>query len=244
MTSSKIIVMPRALVSSRTILRKPTSPGRQPWLLHRLEQDGEQLLAVLGQQRPRALDIVVGRHDIFVGDVHRAAAAHEIEHAAVIAAVEHHDLAGLGAALALGIDARAGQRHDVALGARVGEAHQIDRGHAVGHQLGETGLVGVAATIVPAMVQRLVDGGPDHRVRVAVDAGGVFAQHVDVFVAVGVPQPAAFAAHDGEGKRRIVQRRAGVAARHRLARLVVAAEAFGIAVGVGLTRFDERGLQV
>ena len=212
--------------------------------LHRLEQDGEQFLAVLGQQRPRALDVVVGRHDVVVGDVHRAAAAHEIEHAAVVAAVEHHDLGGLGPALALGEDAGAGQRHHVALGAGVGEAHQVDRRHAVGDQLGELGLVGVAAAVVPAVVQRAVDGGADHRMRVAVDAGGVFAQHVDVFVAVGVPQAAALAAHDGERERRIVQRRAGVAARHRLARFLVAAEALGIAVGIGLARLDERGLQI
>jgi hypothetical protein len=212
--------------------------------LHGLEQDGEQLFAVPGQPRARAFDVVVGRHDVLVRNVHRAAAAHEIEHAAVIAAVEHHDLGGLGPPLALGIDARARERHHVALGAGVGEAHQVDRRHAVGDQLGELGLVGVAAAVVPAVVQRAIDGGADHRMGVAVDAGGVFAQHVDVLVAVGVPQPATLAAHHGERERRIVQGGAGVAAGHRLARFVVAREALGIAGGIGLARVVEGGLQI
>ena len=162
----------------------------------------------------------------------------------MIAAVEHHDLGGLDPALALGEDAGAGQRHDVALGAGVGEAHQVDRRHAVGDQLGELALVGVAAAIVPAVVQRAVDGGADHRMGVAVDAGGIFAQHVDIFVAVGIPQPAALAAHHGQRKRRVMQGRAGVAAGHRLAGFLVAGEALGVAVDIGLARLDESGLQV
>ena len=79
---------------------------------------------------------------------------------------------------------------------------------------------------------------------VAVDAGGVFAQHVDVLVAVGIPQPAALAAHDGERKRRVVQRGAGVAARHGLEGFLLAGEAFGIALDIGLAHLGEGGLQV
>jgi hypothetical protein len=212
--------------------------------LHGLEKHGKQLLAVLGEQRARALDIVVGRHDILIGHVHRAAAAHEIKHAAVVAAVEHHDLGGHRAALALGEDPGAGQRHDIALGAGVGETDQIDRRDALGDQPGEPGLVGVTAAVVPAVVQGAVDGGADHRVGVAVDAGGVLAQHVDVLMPVGIPQAAALAARHGERERRIVQRGARVAARHGLAGLLVAGIALGVALDIGLARLGERRLQV
>ena len=36
---------------------------------------------------------------------------------------------------------------------------------------------------------------------VTVNAGGVLTQHVDILVPIGVPQPAAFAAYDGEWER-------------------------------------------
>jgi len=88
------------------------------------------------------------------------------------------------------------------------------------------------------------DGGADHRMGMAVDAGRVFAQHVDVLVPVDVPQPAALAARDGEREWRIVQRRARVAARHRLAGLVMARQALLVARGIGLARLGERGVQV
>ena len=162
----------------------------------------------------------------------------------MIAAVKDHHLGGLGAALPLGEDLGAGQRHDVALGAGIGEAHQVDRGHAVGDQLGELTFVGVASTVVPAVIERAIDGSADHWMGVAVDAGSVLAQHVDIFVPVGVPQPAAFAAHDGERERRIVQGRPGIAARHRLAGFLVAREALGIAIDIGLLGFGEGGLQI
>jgi hypothetical protein len=102
----------------------------------------------------------------------------------------------------------------------------------------------VAAGVVPAVIERLVDRLADYRMRVAVDAGGVFTQHVDILVPVDVPQPAALALHDGERERRVVQRGAGVAARHRLRRLVLADEALGIALDIALTRLGERGLQI
>ena len=61
--------------------------------------------------------------------------------------------------------------------------------------------------------------GADHRMRMAVDPGGVFAEEVDVLGAVEIPQPAAGAARDAEREGREVQHRARVAAGHDGGRL-------------------------
>jgi hypothetical protein len=64
---------------------------------------------------------------------------------------------------------------------------------------------------VDAAVQRLGDGLTDHRVRVAIQAGGEFPQRIQVDMAVLVPQATAFAARHRQRKRRVEQHAAGVA---------------------------------
>ena len=102
----------------------------------------------------------------------------------------------------------------------------------------------VGAAEVDAGVQRSVHRGADHRMRVAVDAGGVFAQEVDVLGAVEVPQPAALAARDAERERRVVQHGARVAAGHHRGRLDEAGQALRVARDVGFLGLGQRRVDV
>ena len=108
-------------------------------------------------------------------------------------------------------------RQQVRLGAGVGEAHALQP-EALAHRAGEPRLDQVGAAEIDPGVQRAIHRGADHRMRVAIDAGGIFAEEVDVFGAVEVPQPAALAARDAERKRRVVQHGARVAAGHHRGR--------------------------
>ena len=91
-----------------------------------------------------------------------------------------------------------GDRQQVGLGAGVGEAHALQP-EAVAHGAGELRLQQVVRAEVDAGIQRAIHRGADHRMRVAIDAGGVFAEEVDVLGAVHVPQPAALAARNASG---------------------------------------------
>ena len=76
--------------------------------------------------------------------------------------------------------------------------------------------------------------------RVAVEAGRVFAEEVDVLVAVRVDEASALAAHDRQRERRHVDHRPRIAARHHLGPLLVPPARLGIAVDVpALRRSDE-----
>ncbi len=78
--------------------------------------------------------------------------------------------------------------------------------------------------------------------RVAVEAGGVLAEEVGVFVSIRIDQPRAFAAHDRERERRHMDDRARIAAGHYLRALLVQPARLGVAVGVpALRRGDEAG---
>ena len=132
-------------------------------------------------QRAGAGNVVVLAHEEVVRRVDDAALAAEIEDAAVIAAGEHQDF------LAAGDRARRADRHQIGLGAAVGEAHQVDRRKTVADRPGEPRFGGAVRAHVAAAVERRVERAADRRVRVAENAGGEFAEEIDVFVAVEVP---------------------------------------------------------
>ena len=82
----------------------------------------------------------------------------------------------------------------------------------------------------------------------AVDAGGVFAEEIDVLGAVEVPQPATFATRDADREWRIVQHGARIAAGHDRGRLDEAGKALRITgyigfLGLGQHRNDVRVVQ-
>ena len=96
------------------------------------------------------------------------------------------------------------------------------------------GLEAVVPREVHAFVQRGDDRGADRRLGMAVDTGGELAQEIEVFVAVGIPQPASLAADDAERKRIVEKRRPGVAARKERRGGVEALDALRIPRRVGL----------
>ena len=78
------------------------------------------------------------------------------------------------------------EREQVRLGPRVAETHELDRREARAHRLRERGLVAVRRAEHDAVGERLPDRLDDHRMRMAVQPGGVLAEKVDVLVPVGV----------------------------------------------------------
>ncbi len=78
---------------------------------------------------------------------------------------------------------------------------------------GEVGFVLVGSAEHDAALERAADRVHDHRIGVAVEAGRIFAEEVGVAVPVEVGQVRAFALGPGEREGRVVQDRAGVAAR-------------------------------
>ena len=133
----------------------------------------------------------------------------EIERAAMIAAVHRHDLLPAGEA------ARRGQRHHVGFRAGIGEAHEVHV-EALRNHLGKLHLALVMRAIVQAIVERSLGGRDDARVRVAVDACRVFAQQVEIAVAVDVGDGGAFGLLHAQGERCGKQHRAGVATGHHV----------------------------
>ena len=173
---------------------------------HGLDQDGGQLAPVRRHALEHVGQVVVARHDPLVWHVDRRAAAGKGQHAAVVAALEHQHLAPPG------VCAGRGQRHQVGLGARVGEAQQLHGRKAPLHLARQRTFARGVRRQAEAVFQRLGDGGADGGLGMAVQPRGELAQRVEVAVAVGVPQPAAFAAHHGGRKRREEQHAARVAA--------------------------------
>ena len=179
-TSSKISTMPRACVSSRSMARKSGLAGMPPpppSIGSRITAARSAAFSAISCRV--AVDVVVLAHHAVEGRIHRRGAMAEIERAAVIAALHRHDL------LAAGEAARRGQRHHVGLGAGVGEAHQVHV-EALRHHLGELHLALVVGAEVQAVVERRLRRLDDARMRVAIDAGRIFAQQVEVAVAVDV----------------------------------------------------------
>ena len=106
----------------------------------------------------------------------------ERQHAAVIGAVEDKDMR------AARERARGGQSVQVALGAGVAEADHVARREPRADQLGKLGLIGVRRAERGAALQRALDRSLDHRMRMPVEPGRVFAEEVQIGVAVEVEQ--------------------------------------------------------
>jgi hypothetical protein len=206
--------------------------------LHRFDQDRRELGPVRPDQLLDRGEIVVAAEQKLERRIERATVAAEIKDAAVIAAGEHQNL---GAA---GDRARGADRHQIGLGAGVGEAHQLDRWKAGAHRCGKARLgLAMRAEIEPAG-ERVFDRAADKRVRMAVDAGGELAQEIGVFVAVEVPQTRPLAARHRQRERVDMDRGAGVAARHGLARGAVLGEALRVIRAVTLLGLGERRREV
>ena len=172
------------------------------------------------------------------GHVDRRALAAEINRAAVISALEHHDqvLAGDGA----GGD----QGHRVGLGARVGEAHLLDGGEAGADERRQPLLVGAGRAVGHAVVEGRSQGLADHRMRVAVESGGEIADEVGVGVAVDIGERCAGRLLDREREGRVEHARAGIAAGHALLRPLVLRPAGGIGAHIARLHLVDRAVQV
>ena len=177
---------------------------------HGLDQNGGQRRAFALHESTHRGDVVVGRDDKFVRHVDRRAAVAEVQHATVVAAVEHHHLAPPG------VHGGHRNREQVGFGARVGEAQALHRFKARADLGRQHGLAGGMRCQAQALRQRRLDRLPYHRIGVAVQAGGEFPQGVEVTVAIGVPQPASLAARHGQREGLVEQHGAGVSARHHL----------------------------
>jgi hypothetical protein len=136
-----------------------------------------------------------------------------------------------------------GQRQQVGLGAAVGESQQR-HGRKALHDLARQFYFAqrVRRQAQPA-VQRRHDGLANGRRRMPVQAGGELAQAVEQAVAVGVPQPAALAAHHRQRERRLEQHAARVAAGHDFGSFVELAGAGGVAGAVAFDGSGEGGVQ-
>ena len=132
----------------------------------------------------------------------------EVEDAAVIAAVEHHDVT------ALREHARGHHCEQVGLGAGIAKAHEINRGEAIAHQTSELSLIDVRPAQRHAAVDHLLERGHDLCVRVAVEASRIFTEEVHVGVSVDVRHAATLATVERQRERRIVQHRACISTRH------------------------------
>ena len=188
-------------------------------------------------QPERRLQVVVGADHPGERQVHRRAAVREGERAAVIGAIEHQDVA------APGDRARGAQRVDVGLGARVakrtrsqdGKRAQIRRASSASYGFGPP------STMPPS--ERRAHRRLDHRVGMAVQAGGVFAEEVGIGMAVEIPQARALAADDGQRERRVEQDAPGVAAGQRIAGLGMAGAALGVGLDVARLGVAQRILE-
>ncbi len=179
---------------------------------HGLHQNGCQIGAMPAHQRRGVLQVVVRRHQPVVGHIDRRASARKAQHPTVVGAVEHHHLAPAG------VHGGSGKGHQIGFGAGVGEAHQCHGGKAALDLLPQPRLpCRVGGQVEPAH-QRFLHGSAHGLVGVTKEACGEFAQGVDVDMAIRIPEPAAFTAHHGQGERRVVEHRAGVAAGQHMGR--------------------------
>ena len=195
---------------------------------HRLDQNGGQSVAVTLDQGARGLGIVVASKHHGKGRVDRAGAVREVEHAAVVGAVEHHDQLAAG-----GGPGRA-EGHQIGFGSGVAEADQLARRKATGDERCQLRLIAARRAENDAAVERLTDRPLDHRVGMTVETGAVLAQEVPITVAIEVPQEAILAPDNGQREGRIEDHRAGVAAGQRMTRGLVLGRAFGVGVAVAL----------
>ncbi len=186
---------------------------------------------MLPDQRPGAVDVIVGAEDKVERGVDRDAAAAKIEQPAVIAAGEHHDLVTPR-------DMACGRhRHEVCLGARIGEAHPFKRGKALRDQFGQARLGLIVRTEIESGRDRLVQCVDNDRVAVTEDPGGVFTEQIEIAMAVGVDQAGAFAAFGAKRERSVVEDRAGIAAGQVTAGRFVHRARFRAAIGIDAAGF-------
>ena len=171
---------------------------------HRLDEHARDVVAVgreggLGRRR-----IVVRQDDVVERDAQRRPDVAEVQRPAVVAVVEHDDLAA-----ARDVAGRH-QGHHVGLGARVREADLLDRRVAGDDSLGEDRLRLAHRAVGPAPVEHVPDRVGDD-VAPPEQPGRVVAEQVDVVEPVGVVQHGAVGPDDAEGERVDVQHGAGVA---------------------------------
>jgi len=123
---------------------------------------------MLSNKRLRATHIVETAKHAIERRVDRRSTMAEIQRAAVIAALHRHNF------LAAGKTSRRRQRHHIGFSARVGEAHQVEV-KALGHRLGKQHLVPMMCSEVEPGLEGFRHRRLDARVRVAIDAGRIFA---------------------------------------------------------------------
>lgn len=199
--------------------------------LHRFDEDGDQLVVPQGGQRaPRAVDVVVRRHDKAVRERHFVAPVRpEAQHAAVVAAGEHENTPVGPARIVL----CGGDGQHVGLGAGVAEADELhDRVETGAEQRRETAFVRVRRAEVVAFAEGARHRVDDARVGVAEETGGVLGEEVDVGVLVGGGEGAAGSGGDVEGERGSVQDCARVTSREVGSRMFVRGAGKGMCLNV------------
>src|SRR5262249_28233693 len=152
---------------------------------HWLDENRRKLVAVCLDEPLCPGDVVVRRDDEIVRHVGGRPAAHEAQNGAVVAALEHEDLP------APGERGRCGKGHQVRLGSRIREPHKCNGRKSLADYARELGLDDGMPREIDAVIERRDHGGANDLVRMAKDAGGELAQHVDVLVAVEIPEAGA-----------------------------------------------------
>ena len=195
-------------------------------------------MRILPDQALRLFRIVVGRDQEGEGHGDRRRLPAEVDGAAVIAALEHHDR------IPAGHRAGGDQRHQIGLGAGGGEADSLDGRKSRAQQFGKPRFIRARRTIGHPAVQRLHHRRADRRMRVAVEAGGEVADEIGVGMAVDISQRCAGRGLDREREGRIEHAGARVAAGQALSRAFVMRPAGGIGGLVARRHRVDRALQI
>ena len=96
----------------------------------------------------------------------------------------------------------------------MGEAHHVEAGESVGDEVGQFRLAAGWTAQCYTVVERRFDRCLNARFGMALKAGGLFGDKIGIAVAVDIGDVAAVAAGEREGKGRVEQDRAGIAAGH------------------------------
>ena len=147
------------------------------------------------------LQVIVLGDDDRVGSIDRAAPGKEIEEAAMVGAVEYHDVSTPGK----GPDRT--ERHQISFRARVAEPH------ALADDSGELSFKPVGRTEDKSLVENRLDGGFDRGVGVTVETCRVLSRQVRIRVSVCVPHPHAPSFDDAQRIGIVVKDDAGVPTR-------------------------------
>ena len=174
----------------------------------RFDEDGGDAILVLGEQRLNGFEIVVGSDQRLFGrrrghtrrvrsaerQGSRARLHQERVRVAVVAALE------LDEQVTTGRGSRQAQRAHRGLGTRVDEAHHLDRTEARGDAIRQAQLAGGGRAERGSGVHGVVQGLTDLGVTVTQDQRAVREHHVDVLVAIHVPDEGAITSHDVRGR--------------------------------------------